>query len=108
MRRFGIYLYFLGTVVAQIIVTLQLRKVAVVNVELSRLVTIMLWLVALPFALGLLNLLLKATLADPDMSENRIEWIAALMMQAWFVVLYLAWRRTGFRVSVSVDPTSAR
>ena len=101
MRRFGIYLYFLGTAMAQLIVTLRLRKIRAVSHA-----KIMLWLVALPWLLGIANLVQKAVLADPDPVENQIEWIASTFMQAWFVFLYLAWRETGFRAAVSVDRTS--
>ena len=57
----------------------------------------------LPFVLGLLNFTLKAVLDDADRIENRIEWIVTLSMQLWFVLLYFAWRTTGFRVSVVTD-----
>ena len=60
----------------------------------------MLWLCGMPFALGVLNMILKATLDDADATENRIEWISALSMQAYFVLIYFAWRDTGFTVSV--------
>ncbi len=102
MRRFGIYLYFLGTAMAQLIVTLRLWKTRAVSQA-----NVMLWLVALPWLLGLANLVQKAVIADPDPVENQIEWIASTFMQAWYVFLYLAWRETGFRATVSVDRTSA-
>jgi len=108
MRRFGIYLYFLGTVVAQILVTLQLRVVRASVPSLARTTALMSWLVVLPFVLGILNLILKNVLEDADMWENRIEWIVSTMMQAWFVALHFAWRTTGLTATVSVGPTSAR
>lgn len=104
MRRFGIYFYFLGTIVAQVALAIALRR----HVQrhgapaLKRSARVMLWLCSLPFALGVLNLVLKATLDDPDFVENRIEWIVSLMMQAYFVVLWAAWRNSGFSVSVRV------
>ena len=60
----------------------------------------MLGLIVVVFAAGILNLVLKATLADPDPAENRIEWIASILMQAWFFVLLVAWRRTDAHFSV--------
>jgi hypothetical protein len=63
----------------------------------------MLGIIVVVFAIGILNLVLKATLADPDPAENRIEWIASILMQAWFFVLFVAWRRTGARISVQTD-----
>jgi hypothetical protein len=35
--------------------------------------------------------------------ENRIEWISAVLMQVWFVLLYLAWRRSRFDLVVRAD-----
>lgn len=100
MRRFGIYLYFAGTVFAQLLVSVGLRIGPLGN-----------WMrrvALLPFLLGILNLVLKSVLDDADTAENRIEWIAALGMQSWFVLLYLAFRRSGVGVSVTTGSTSAR
>jgi hypothetical protein len=101
MRRFGIYFYFLGTILAQLLVALSLRSAH--NESLGKLPDVLLWLCFLPFALGILNLVQKAALAyeTADAVENSIEWIASTLMQAFFVVLYLAWRRTGLDVRVT-------
>lgn len=101
MRRFGIYFYFLGTVLAQLFVALSLRGIH--NGSLGKLPDALLWLCASPFAFGLINLAQKAVLAHAtaDALENSIEWLASIMMQAYFVVLYFAWRRTGFDVRVT-------
>ena len=53
-----------------------------------------------PFALGLLNFVQKAIVENPDQTENVIEWLVSLLMQLWFVVLWLAWRRTHLAVDV--------
>ncbi len=98
MRRFGIYFYFLATVTSQLLLTLAMPS--------SRLRTAMLWVIATPFLLGLINLLQKALLEQSDKIENGIEWTAALLMQFWFVLLYFAWRRSGFAVIVRTDSTS--
>ena len=99
MRRFGIYLYFAGTVFAQLFVSVGLR--------IGRLGNWMRRVALLPFLLGVLNLALKNVLDDADTAENRIEWIAALAMQAWFVLLYLAFRKSALDVAVTTGPTSA-
>lgn len=95
MRRFGIYLYFIGTVFAQMILTLSLPR--------SRARQAMLWVLAIPWVLGILNFAQKSLRAEPDRMENSIEWIVSLLIQAWFLLLYLEWRRTRFRLSVSTD-----
>lgn len=95
MRRFGIYFYFLGTALAQLIFTLALKR--------HRLRAAMLWIIGLPFLLGILNLILKLILEDTDSIENQIEWVSALLMQTWFVLLYFEWRRSQFRVTFRTD-----
>jgi len=92
MRRFGIYFYFLGTVIGQLILTLGLER--------SRLRQSMLWIVAVPWLLGLANLAQKTLRANPDSMENTIEWIVSVFMQIWFLLLYMAWRKTDFDVTV--------
>ena len=98
MRRFGVYLYFLFSVIAQIVLArhtirlasaLRYRRVAAIGKA-------QLALALVPFALGALNLVLKSTLADPDPAENVIEWVFALLMHACFLLSYWTWRETGF------------
>ena len=110
MRRFGIYIYFLGTATAQLTLAVALLRHATRNTaaSLKRIAAAMLWLCCLPFVLGVLNLVLKVVLDDADTAENRIEWISALLMQGYFVVLYLAWRHTGFSVLVTTNPSTIR
>ena len=98
MRRFGVYLYFLFTIVAQIMLarhTMTLaRKRSLASV--ARIGRWQLWLALVPFALGALNLLLKATLENPDPPENVIEWIFALLMHVYFMLTWISWRDTRF------------
>ncbi len=98
LRRYGIYGYFLGTAIAQLTLALTLLKI-----WRGAPASAMFWLAALPFALGILNLVLKAILDDADRWENRIEWIAALAMQLYYVSLWLAWRQTGFELLGASD-----
>lgn len=98
MRRFGVYLYFLFSVIAQIMLarhTINLGH-ALDLAGLARIGKAQMVLALIPFALGALNLILKATLADPDPAENVIEWFFALLMHVYFVLTYYAWRDTGF------------
>jgi hypothetical protein len=105
MRRFGVYLYFLFTVVAQLILIskvmsvssgLRIRGVvAITKIQLA--------VALIPFALGILNLVLKAVLEDADAAENIIEWIFALLMQSYFLLSYFSWRATGYDASFSVE-----
>ena len=105
MRRFGVYLYFLFTVIAQLILVgkvmsvssgLRIRGVvAITKIQLT--------ITLIPFALGILNLVLKAVLDDAVATERIIEWIFALLMQSYFVLSYFSWRATGFDASFSVE-----
>jgi hypothetical protein len=51
-----------------------------------------------PFVLGLYNFIQKEFINDLNSIENRIEWIVALLMQAWFLALLAAWRRSRFEL----------
>lgn len=99
MRRFGIYFYFLGTALSQIQLTVVMPR--------SPLRKAMLWIIGTPFLLGFANLAQKALFAETDILENRIEWISAVLMQIWFVLLYVAWRNSGLVVTVRTDPPNA-
>ena len=108
MRRFGIYIYFLATVLAQLFLATSLREICknLHDRALSRMAATMLVLCLMPFALGILNLVQKSVLPyeTADALENSIEWVASLMMQGYFVVVFFAWRRTGLAISVSAAP----
>lgn len=94
MRRFGIYFFFAGTVLAQLLATLAYGTTTISAASTrKRLRNAMLVFSLLPLLLGMINFVGKAVLADPDPMENRIEWIAAVIMQGWFLLLYAS-RRT--------------
>jgi len=105
MRRFGVYLYFLFTVVAQLILVGKVMSVSS-SLRIRRVVAItkiQLAITLIPFALGILNLVLKATLDDAVVAERTIEWIFALLMHSYFLLSYFSWRATGFDASFSVE-----
>ena len=105
MRRYGIYLYFLGTAVAQLALAIAIFRLAKRQAlrSLQRYGSVLLWFCVLPFALGILNMILKAVLENADRAENVIEWNVALIMQGYFIALYSAWRSTGFSADVRVS-----
>lgn len=101
MRRYGVYMYFLLNVLAQIVLASKVLPLARTLgmqrlVTLTRLQLVLGWF---PFALGALNLALKAVLEDSGPAENRIEWIFAMQMQLYFAVTYFSWKETQFRAS---------
>ena len=64
MRRFGVYFFFLLSVLAQILLSTKVLRLApgVYSSSVARIVKIQLMLSLFPFALGVLNLVLKAIL----------------------------------------------
>ena len=92
MKMYGVYLYFGGTAFAQLALSLSLDR--------SPIQRAMVWVTVTPWALGIINFAQKAILGSLNSNENRIEWIASLLMQMWFVLLWIYWRRT--RLSVEV------
>lgn len=90
MKTWGIYFYFAGTALCQVIITAEMTP--------SRLRQFMLAVCITPFALGVLNFVQKVVITDINSIENRIEWIAALLMQLWFLGLFAAWRKSDRRV----------
>ena len=104
MRRFGVYFYFLLAVLAQILLAVKVLRLpaGTYSSSVAGIVRVQLVLSLLPFALGVLNLVLKAVLEDSNPSENIIEWLFALMMQTYFVLSYFTWRDTEFSASYSV------
>ena len=102
MRRTGIYFGFLGTGMAQLIISIVLYRINRNHpwLRMKGVILTMLLLSLGQYAFGVLNLGLKSILVNADAAENRIEWIVALLMQCHFVLLYWAWRVSGFTLSV--------
>jgi len=92
MRSYGVYLYFGGTALAQLVLSLSLDR--------SPMQRAMVWVTVTPWVLGILNFAQKAILGSLNSNENRIEWIASLLMQVWFVLLWLMWRKTRLTLQV--------
>lgn len=90
MRRFGITFYFAGTGLAQLLVVSRLQAVPLPPSNALR----WLWyLVLAQWLLALLHVILKASLADYDTWENRLEWLLALLITCWFAALTVQARR---------------
>ena len=105
MRRFGVYLYFLFTVIAQLILASKVLSLSSVlrMPGVIRVTRYQMAIAVIPFMLGILNLILKETMENADAAENIIEWIFALLMHSYFLLTYFSWRETGFAGSFSVD-----
>jgi hypothetical protein len=102
MRRIGIYFGFLGLALAQLTAAVSLYRFCKTSERgrLPVLANTMLGICLATFGLGIVNVILKAIFEDDAAIENRIEWIVSILMQCYFLVLFLAWRHTGFTASV--------
>lgn len=97
MRRTGIYFGFLSIALAQLFTALALVRISRLadRNRLLKLAQIMLGFCLATFAVGIVNVVFKMILADADAMENRIEWIASVLMQCYFFAMFFAWRETG-------------
>lgn len=99
MRRYGIYFFFLFTVVAQLLLAVGIRRTLP---ALKRIANFQLAACGVMLALGALNLVLKQWLIDPDKAENIIEWNFALVMFLNFGLVGSAWHRTELQLDIRV------
>lgn len=105
MRRFGVYFYFAFTVLAQLILASKVLSLSssLHIPQVMRITRYQLGLALVPFAIGILNLVLKNVLEDATVPERIIEWIFALLMHFYFLLSYFSWRATAFDASFTVE-----
>ena len=110
MRRFGVYFYFAFTVIAQLVMARKVLSLsAAINLpQVARITRYQFVLAVIPFAIGILNLVLKNTLDDATTAERIIEWIFALLMHVYFLLTYFSWRATAFDVSFSTETSAGK
>lgn len=80
MRRYGVFVFFLGTLIAQIVATRRLRRSGMATRPLrvqQAMLVVMLLLALAEVPLGTFGL-------QDDQAENVIEWNFSLAMQLWF------------------------
>jgi hypothetical protein len=58
---------------------------------------LLLWLAIALLAVALMSVPVHFAMADPSVPLNLMQWYASTAFLIWFVLLWLAWRRTGFR-----------
>ena len=98
-RRVGIIFYFSLTYLAQLLVVWRMGKV--IASEISRP-----WLVGLcttALSVGIVTIFLGILMENYEDYEDAFEWILALLVHLFFLVLAGAWKRTGFRVRYAID-----
>lgn len=88
MRRYGVFVFFIGTFVAMVLISRMLwRRASVTGPRwlLGALCIAML-------ALGLAEIPLGKFALAHNQAENIIEWNFAWLMQAWFLAYWWQWR----------------
>ena len=91
LRRYGVFVYFIGTFVAMVLVTRRLRR-RPSRRTIARALTA---LCAVMLVLGLAEIPLGTFGLEDHQAENIIEWNFALLMQFWFLVIWVAFGRRG-------------
>lgn len=84
MRRYGVFVFFLGTFVAQIIATRRLAAVSADHRPRAILIVQRVLLGAMG-VLALAEVPLGSFGLKDDVAENIIEWNFSLLMQFWFL-----------------------
>ncbi len=98
-RRVGIIVYFTFTYFSQLLLVWRSGKL--IPAEPTRK-----WLLGLcitTLGLGLLTLVLDAAIDNYDDYEEAFEWVLALLIHSYFLVVWQTWRNTGFGVQYAVD-----
>jgi hypothetical protein len=100
MRRYGVTVYFSFTVLAHMFLASMLPSDGVPS-RLRRQLTA---LCATMLLLGVASLPLQHLVENRKAAVNAIEWLYALLMTIAFILVGLAWRRSGFRLRVDGFP----
>ncbi|MEM6567976.1 MAG: hypothetical protein AAF957_06170 [Planctomycetota bacterium] len=100
LRRYGVYVFFGGTGLAQLVLVLTLRRAGgslLGDRVARRRLRVMNGTVALMLALGPLQIALDALL-EGDVGANLLEWWFALLLMAHFGALADLWRTQGVQI----------
>ena len=98
LRRFGIYFFFLGTYIAQILEVIQLSTNPIIkesnSFQLMKLVVILIGLIIListPF---------YGFLEDDDWLENVLEWNITFLIFFYFILSGVLWRKPTLKMKI--------
>jgi hypothetical protein len=103
MRRYGVTVYFSFSYLSQLILLnrlYRLRRQGLLRLP-ARILRGKLTIAVALLAVGLLSILIKPLLSEPDRLENAIEWIFALLLVSYYALTWSAWRETDFRAGFS-------
>lgn len=97
-RRIGIILYFTLTYLPQLLVVWRISRRLPSDPGRP-------WLLGLSttaLAVGVATIGLDLSIDNYDNYEDAFEWILALLIHLWFLVIAVTWHRTGFKVKYVV------
>jgi hypothetical protein len=103
MRRFGVNLFFGFSGLAQIMLLARLDRLrrqgrSRIPEQLLRLMLLM--LIGL-LIIGLASIPISNFIVDKKQPRNIVEWNFALLMISYYIVVWRAWRASGFRPTLS-------
>lgn len=109
MRRFGVTLYFGFSGLAQILLLARLRRLRAEGATQipNRLLRLMLLLLLALLIIGLASIPISNFIVDKHRPRNIVEWNFALLMIGYYVLIWRAWRVTGFHPTIGVGRLSA-
>jgi len=93
VRRIGIILYFGLTALNQLLLTWRLGRIPGRDATRPIHVT----LCGLLFGIGMLTVILQGFMADYTAVEDAFEWVMALIMHCYFVVMFWTWKQVPLR-----------
>ncbi|TDJ45981.1 MAG: hypothetical protein E2O52_05685 [Gammaproteobacteria bacterium] len=104
MRRFGVTLYFGFSGLAQIMLLARLRRLRAAGAAQipNPLLRLMLLLLLALLIVGLASIPISNFIVDKHRPRNIVEWNFALLMIGYYVLIWRAWRATGFHPGVDV------
>ncbi len=106
MRRYGVTVFFAFTYLAQLLATgvLYARLRAGLTDVAPWLVRSMVVLCALMLLGGIASIPAAEWALDRSAANNIIEWNLSGLLMGWFLLAWLAWRQTDFRVRFTTLP----
>ncbi len=106
MRRYGVTVFFAFSYLAQLLITgvLWHRLRAGLTPPKAWVPRLMVAGCALMLVAGLASIPAAEWAFDRSAVNNIIEWNLSALLMAWFLLVWLAWRQTGFHVEFKVRP----
>jgi hypothetical protein len=96
-RLIVIRVFFVMTLIAQVLTSAALLRARTMPSAVPRwLARLLLCLAVGTFGVAAASVPLEFMLADPSVAHNLMQWYASTVYLVWFLLLWLAWRYSGF------------